>query len=64
MQQIKRDIVRKRKEEKRELKQFERIQNRENLVEEDINLGRLFEFATTNKKYVNSLVLHEIENEF
>ena len=35
-----RDIVRKRNEEKREFRQNERIQNRENVVEADIKLGR------------------------
>ena len=36
---------------------------RENLVEEDIDLGRFFELATTNKLYVNGLNLHEIKSE-
>ena len=48
MRQIKK-TVRKRNEGNRELKQDERIQNREVSVEEDINLGRFFESATTNK---------------
>ena len=30
---------------------------------EDIDIGRFFEIATTNKRYVNGLNLHEIENE-
>ena len=30
---------------------------------EDIDLGRFFELATSNKIYVNSLNLHEIKNE-
>ena len=29
----------------------------------DIDLGRLFELSTTNKRYVNALNLQEIENE-
>ena len=33
------------------------------IEEEDNNLGRLFELATANKIYVNSLNLHEIKNE-
>ena len=36
---------------------------RENLVEKDIDLGRFFELATSNKIYVNGLNLHEIKNE-
>ena len=40
------------------MKQFERIQNRESLVEEDNILCRFFEQAATNKLYVNSLNLH------
>ena len=45
-----------------EKKQNERRQKRENLVE-DINIGRFFEIATSNKIYVNNLNLHEIKNE-
>ena len=30
---------------------------------EDIDLGRFFELATSNKIYVNNLNLHEIKNE-
>ena len=48
MKLLKRDIIRKQNEKKRELKQFERIQKRENVVEEDINIGRFFEVATTS----------------
>ena len=47
----------------REIKRNERRQKRENLVEEDIDLGRFFELATSNKIYVNNLNLHEIKNE-
>ena len=36
---------------------------RKNLVEEDNNLRRFFELATTNKIYVNALNLHKIKNE-
>ena len=31
---------------------------------EDIDLGRFFELATSNKRYVNGLNLNEIKNEF
>ena len=37
---------------------------KKNLVEEDIDLGRFFELATSNKIYVNNLNLYEIKNEF
>ena len=30
---------------------------------EDIDIGRFFELATTDRKYVNGLNLHEIKNE-
>ena len=31
---------------------------------EDIDIGRFLELATTNKRYVNGLNLHEIKNKF
>ena len=34
------------------------------MEKEAINLDRLFELATTNKEYVNSISSHELENEF
>ena len=43
-------------------KQNERRQKRENMVE-DINIGRFFELATTDRQYVNALILHELKNE-
>ena len=46
----------------REIKRNERRQRRENMVE-DIDIGRFCELATTDKIYVNSLNLHEIQNE-
>ena len=42
--------------------QNERRQKRENLAEEDIDLGRFFELATSNKIYVNNLNLHEFKD--
>ena len=56
-------LIRKLNESNREIKQNERRQKREKLVEEDIDLGRFFEVATTERKYVNGLNLHEIQNE-
>ena len=32
------------------------------MAEEDIDLGRFFELATSNKIYFNNLHLHEIKN--
>ena len=49
-------------ESNRVIKRNERRQKRENMVE-DIDIGRFFELATSNKIYVNSLNLHEIKNE-
>ena len=44
-------------------KQNERKQKRENNLDEDIDLGRFFELATTNTKYDNVLNLLEIKSE-
>ena len=57
-------MIRKQNESNKERKQNERRQKRENLVEEeDIDLDRFFELATSNKIYVNNLNLHESKNE-
>ena len=50
-------------ESNKETKQNERRQRRENMVE-DIDSGRFFELATTDREKVNGLNLHEIENDF
>ena len=55
-------MIRRQNESNREKKQNERRQKRENMVE-DINIGRFFELATTDRQYVNALNLHEIKNE-
>ena len=55
-------MIKEQNELNRERKQNERRQKRENLVEEDIDLGRFFELATSNKIYVNNLNLHEIKD--
>ena len=55
-------LIRKQKESNKETKQNERIQKKENVVE-DIDIGRFFESATINKRYVNGLNLHEYKNE-
>ena len=59
----KRKLIRRQNESNREKKQNERGQKRENIVE-DIDLGRFFELAKTDRKYVNGLnFLHEIKND-
>ena len=58
----KRTLNRKQNGSSKELKQNERIQKREYVVD-DIDLGRFFALATTNIKHVNGLKLHEIKNE-
>ena len=55
-------MIRRQNESNREKKQNERRQKRENMVE-DINIGRFFELATTDRQYVNGLNLHEIKSE-
>ena len=58
-----RKLIRKQTEANKEIKQNERKQKKENLIDEDIDIGRFFELATSNKVYVNKLNLHEIKNE-
>ena len=57
-----RKLIREQNESNREKKQNERRQKRENIVE-DIDIGRFFELATTDRKYVNGLSIHEIKIE-
>ena len=45
----KKKLIRRQTESKKEIKQNERRQKSENLVEEDIGLGRYFEIATSKK---------------
>ena len=52
-------LIRKQNESNNEIKQNERKPKIENVLE-DIELSEL---ATTNKRYVNGLNLHEIKNE-
>ena len=58
----KRVLTRKQNASNREIKQNERKQKRQNMIE-GVDLGRFFELATTDKYYVNKLNLHEIKNE-
>ena len=57
-----RKLITRQNESNKETKQNERRQKRENMVE-DINIGRFFELATTDREYVNGLNLHEIKND-
>ena len=57
-----RKLIRRQTESNKEIKQNEKRQKRENMVE-DIDISKFFELATTNKKYVNGLNLHEIKSE-
>ena len=52
-------LFRKENETKKETKQIERKQNREKLIEEDIDLSRFFELTSSGKIYVTRLNLHE-----
>ena len=58
----KKKLTREQNESNKETKRIERRQKRENIVE-DIDVGRFLELATSNRKYVNGLNLHEIKNE-
>ena len=58
-----RKLIRRQNDLNKERKRIERRQKRENVVEEDIDLGRFFELVSSDKIYVNNLNLHEIKNE-
>ena len=58
----KKKLIKKQNESNGEIKQNERRHKSENIVE-DIDIGRFFELAITDRKYVNGLNLHEIKNE-
>ena len=58
-----RTLIRKQNESNKEMKINERKQKRENALEEDIDIGRFFKLATTDKNYVNGLNLHDIKSE-
>ena len=52
-----RKLLKKQTKSNKELKQNERKQRRENLVDEDNDFGRFFELASSDKVYVNGLNL-------
>ena len=45
------------------MKQNERERKRENILDDDFDIGRFFELATSNTINVNRINLHEIKNE-
>ena len=53
-------MIREQIESNREIKKNERKQKRQIMVQEDIDIGRLFELAAIDKLYVDELNLHEI----
>ena len=57
-----RKLIRIQNESNKETKQNKRRQRRENMVK-DIDTGRFFQLATTDREYVNGLNLHEIKND-
>ena len=59
----KKNLIRRQNELNVVMKQIKRREKRQSLIDEDIDLGRFFELATGNRKYVNGLNLHEIKNE-
>ena len=46
------------------MKQNERKQKKENIVNEDLDLGRFFESESSDQVHVNRLNPHKIKNEF
>ena len=58
----KKTLIRKQNESNREIKQIEREEKREKIVKW-IDIGRFYELALTNKRYVNGCNLHEIKSE-
>ena len=57
-------LIRKQNESNKEVKQNERKQKRQNIMADDIVLGKFFELASSYKIYVTGLNLHKIETEF
>ena len=57
-QNKRRVLIRKQNKLNKELKQNERRRKRENIIDEDIDLGEFFELAAGDKIYINSLNLH------
>ena len=58
-----RKLIRKQNESNKEVIENGRKRKKGNLIDESSDIGGLFELATTNKRYVNGLNLHEIKKE-
>ena len=56
-------MIRRQTETNKNIKQNERKQKKQYIIDEDIDLVRFFEFASSDKKYVNDLNLHANKNE-
>ena len=58
-------MLRKQNESNKEIKQKERKQKRENIVDEDIDKGKFFELASSDQIYVTKFrtFLHKIRSE-
>ena len=57
-------LIRKRIESNKEIKRNERKQNRVNIIDEGIDLGRFFELPASDKIYVNSLTYKKLKMTF
>ena len=58
-----RALIREQNKRNKKIKQNERKQKRENIINEDFDLDKFFELASTNKIYETGLKLHETKNE-
>ena len=58
-----RKLIKKQTEPNKKLKQHERKEKKENIIDEDFNLGRFFAIASPDEIYVTALNLHEINSE-
>ena len=58
-----RALIRQQNESNNEIRQYEKKQKRENIIEGDIDLDKFFELASSDKIYVTGLNLHESKNE-
>ena len=61
---FKKTLIRKQKESIKKKKQNEGKRKRENIIDEDIDVGNFFEIALSDKNYVTGLILHKIKNDF
>ena len=57
-------MIRKQTEPNKEIKKIERKQERDNLIDENIDLGIFFKLASSDQKHVCRLNFHEVDTEF